>query len=180
MEPRQTDSVKKICIYGPESTGKTTLAARLAEKFQTVYVHEVARDLISSNDFSVDDILKIGYAQTAAVLENAQLANRFLFCDTDLITTQIYSDYYLGFIPEELYELEKLVHYEAYFLTSVEVPWVADGLRDLGNSRQEMFERFKAELVKRNIPYFLISGSDFNARQQLVIDKLNELFGTTK
>src|SRR6185436_7323172 len=27
--------VKKICIYGPESTGKTTLAIRLAQKFDT-------------------------------------------------------------------------------------------------------------------------------------------------
>ncbi|MCO4293239.1 ATP-binding protein [Solitalea sp. MAHUQ-68] len=177
MESEQIATVKRICIYGPESTGKSTLAAYLAYKFQTVYVPEIARDMISSNDFNLDDILKIGRAQTAAVLEKTSQANRFLFCDTDLITTQIYSDHYLGVIPEELYQLEKQVVYDAYFLTSIDVPWVPDGLRDLWYNREEMFEKFKKELEKRNITYYLVVGRDFRERQLFVVNKLRELFG---
>lgn len=175
MEKTLQPPLIRICIYGPESTGKSTLAAYLAFKFNTLYVHELARDYISNNSFTVDDILRIGKAQTESVLEKSKLAKRFLFCDTDLITTQIYSDYYLGVIPDELYELEKKVAYDLYFLMDIDVPWVPDGLRDLWHNRQQMFDRFKDELDKRNIPYFRVSGT-FRERHQFVSDKINELY----
>src|SRR5687768_14796348 len=38
--------VRRVCLFGPESTGKTTLAARLAEHFDTVWVSEHARPLL--------------------------------------------------------------------------------------------------------------------------------------
>ena len=60
--------VRKVCLYGPESTGKTTMAKHLAEVYQTEYVPEVAREMITSNDFTEDDIIRIGYAQTQRVL----------------------------------------------------------------------------------------------------------------
>ncbi|UKJ08412.1 AAA family ATPase [Solitalea lacus] len=175
MDKKASLPIIKICIYGPESTGKSTLAAYLAVKFESVCVPEIARDFITSNDFTVEDIVEIGRAQTEAVLTQSATANKFLFCDTDLITTQIYSDYYLGVIPEELYELEKKVSYDLYFLTDIDVPWVPDGLRGLWHNRAEMFERFKSELDKRNIKYYLVQGS-FQERQQFAVNIIRELF----
>ena len=52
--------IKKICLYGPESTGKSTLTIHLAEKFETTFVPEVAREMLITNDFSVQDIINIG------------------------------------------------------------------------------------------------------------------------
>lgn len=52
--------VKKICFYGPESTGKSTMAEKMALHYQTTFVPEVARELITSNDITLDDIIKIG------------------------------------------------------------------------------------------------------------------------
>ena len=150
---------KLICFYGPESTGKSTLALRIAERFKAGLVPEVARELISSNDFTAGDIVRIARAQTARVLEMLKKNHRIVFCDTDVITTGIYSQTYLGVIPPELVELEKEVHYDQYFLFDVDVPWVADGLRDLGEKRPEMFEHFKAELDRRSIPYIVLSGT---------------------
>lgn len=151
--------VKKVCFYGTESTGKSTMTRRMAEIFQTEYVPEVARELITSNHFSVDDIIKIGHAQTQRVLEKTKTANKILFCDTDLITTQIYSHRYLKKVPPILYELEKQVQYDAYFFFDIDTYWVADGLRDLGSEREKMKRIFLLELEKRKIAYHLVTGS---------------------
>lgn len=172
-EARQ-QRVRLICLYGPESTGKSTLARRLAERYHTWYVPEVAREMISSNQFTADDIVRIAREQTARVLTAVKSANRVLFCDTDVITTAIYSDTYLSVVPGELSELEKEVRYDQYFLFDVDIAWVADGLRDLGGKREEMFARFKAELDRRKIPYILVSGS-YEAREQLIADYVDNL-----
>ncbi len=166
--------VKKICFYGPESTGKSTLAQKMAAHYHTHFVPEVAREMITSNDFTVNDILKIGQAQTERVLAKQATANKLLFCDTDLITTQIYSHYYLGVVPPALIEWETIVKYDLYFLFDIDVPWVSDGLRDLGHKREEMFSLFKTELEKRNIPYVLVHGS-YALREELVIGQLDKL-----
>lgn len=151
--------VKKICFYGPESTGKSTMAGLMAEHYQTEFVPEVAREMITSNDFTVDDIIHIGHAHVNRIQEKTKIANKILFCDTDAITTQIYSQHYLNEVPPVLFELEKQIHYDHYFIFDIDVPWIDDGLRDLGAKRKEMFLVFKEQLDKRNIPYTLIQGN---------------------
>lgn len=166
--------VKKICFYGPESTGKSVLARHLAEVYQTEFVPEVAREIVSSNNFTFDDIIKIGYAQTERVLSKSKTANRILFCDTDLITTQIYCRHYLGEVPPKLYELEKEITYDQYFLFDIDVPWVADGMRDLGERRAELFNVFKSELERRNIVYKLVTGS-YQQREDFIRSEIDKL-----
>ena len=170
MEPE----IKLICFYGPESTGKSTMAKHFAELYDTEFVPEVARELISSNNFSIDDIIRIGQAQTDRVKEKLKTSNKFLFCDTDLITTQIYSKKYLRGVPEILFELESEIHYHKYFLFDIDVPWVADGLRDLGERREEMFTVFKKELEVRSIPYKLVSGN-WEKRKMIVKKEIDLL-----
>ncbi|GAB3919603.1 AAA family ATPase [Larkinella terrae] len=166
--------VKKVCLFGPESVGKTTLAERLAGHYHTVFVHEVARDLITSNDLTLDDYVQIGHAQTDAVLKATESANRLLICDTDLITTELYSEHYLNEVPPVLYELEKQVVYDRYFLLNIDVPWVADGLRDLGHRREEMYQRFKTALEARGIAYIDVSG-DWEQRWAKVTGEIDRL-----
>ena len=166
--------MKKVCFYGPESTGKSFLAAKLARIYKTEFVPEVAREVITSSKFSVDDIIRIGQLQTARVKQKEKTANKVLICDTDLITTQIYSRQYLGIVPPELIELEKEINYDLYFLFDIDVPWIADGLRDLGERREEMYGIFRDELLRREISFITVSGS-FDQREAIVkagIDKL--------
>lgn len=167
--------VKRVCFYGPESTGKSTLAEKMALHYQTEFVPEVARELISSNDISVDDIIKIGFAQTERVKEKTKIANKVLFCNTDLITTKIYSQHYLGVVPEVLTMLENEIVYDLYFLLDIDVEWVADDLRDFGDRRQEMFNLFKAELESREINYYLISGN-YQQREAKVKSIIDQFF----
>ncbi|HZY82517.1 MAG TPA: AAA family ATPase [Cyclobacteriaceae bacterium] len=166
--------VKKICFYGPESTGKSSTAIRMAKRYNTLSVPEVAREMITTNDFTIEDIIRIGHAQTDRVLELAPQANKILFCDTDLITTQIYSKYYLGVVPGILYELEKQVTYDKYFFFDIDVPWIADGLRDLGDKREEMKEIFLKELAVRNIDFVLVSGSP-ETRDEVIQKEIEKL-----
>jgi len=162
--PARSFFVKKICFFGPESTGKSTMAKKLADHYNTEFVPEVSRELITSNDFTREDIIRIGKAQTARVLEKVSTANKLLFCDTDLITTEIYSQHYLHEIPPILLVLEKQIVYDRYFLFGTDVPWVSDGLRDLGEMRDEMFQVFKQALEMRKISYELLHG-DFVSRE---------------
>jgi HTH-type transcriptional regulator, transcriptional repressor of NAD biosynthesis genes len=164
-----------ICLYGPESTGKSEMAKKLAVHYQTDFVPEVARERIDSNNFTTEDIIEIGRTQTERVVEKVKSANKILFCDTDLITTQIYSHHYLNIVPPVLYQLEGKVKYDHYFLFDVDVPWVADHLRDLGEKRTEMSEIFKSELQKRNISFTLVQGN-WAQREEIIVKTLKEKF----
>ncbi len=170
------NNIKLVCFYGPESTGKSFLAKKMAEKYRTEFVPEVAREFITSNEFSREDIILIGKAQTERIFQKARKANKILFCDTDLITTQIYSRQYLKVVPPVLYELEKMMEYDLYFLFDIDVLWIKDGLRDLGDEkkREEMYEIFKSELVQRNISYVNVQG-DWYEREQIIIKEVNKL-----
>lgn len=141
----------------------------MADCYKTRWVPEVAREFITSNKFNREDIINIGRAQTERIFQKARKANKILFCDTDLITTQIYSRHYLGVVPPVLYELEKMVEYDRYFLFDVDVPWVSDGLRDIGEEekRKQMFDTFKSELERRRITYVLVRGT-WDEREKII------------
>jgi HTH-type transcriptional repressor of NAD biosynthesis genes len=178
MQGERPALVRKVCFYGPESTGKSFLAERLADIYQTEFVPEVAKEIITSNNFTVDDIIRIGHEQTARVKEKSRTANKILFCDTDLITTQIYCRHYLGVVPDVLLELEREIQYDRYFLFDTDVPWVSDGMRDLGDRRKEMYEVFRQELVTRDIAYTVVSGS-YAEREKLVRTEVNKMLGAS-
>ncbi len=73
--------VKRVCIFGPESTGKSTLARDLAVHFQTVYVSEFARGLLDPQQgiCTAGDIPLIARGQAAAEDALARQANKVLF-----------------------------------------------------------------------------------------------------
>lgn len=166
--------VKKICLFGPESVGKTVLSQKLAEYYTTVFVPEAAREILTSNDIDEAIITKIGKRQTELVKEKMAIANKLLFCDTDLITTQIYAQHYLSFVPAVLKSLEQEVVYDWYFLLDIDVPWVDDPLRDLGHRRAEMYQVFKAELDARQISYVSINGN-WKERMDKMIAEIHRL-----
>lgn len=148
------------------------MAQRMAARYKTTFVPEVAREIISTNQFTIEDIVRIGRAQMDRIHQKMLMANKVVFCDTDLITTQIYSEIYLKTVPPILRELERGMSYDQYFLFDIDVPWIADGLRDLGSKRQEMFDLFKRNLEQRAIPYLLVSGT-FEQREQLIVETVD-------
>ena len=158
--------VKKICFYGPESTGKSTMAIKMAAYYKTGYVPEAARHILQSNNFGEKEIITIGHRQHHDIQEKLKTANKLLFCDTDAITTAIYSQHYLGMVPPVIVALEKKTVYDHYFLLDIDTPWIADPLRDQRHRRKEMMKIFEQELIKRNIEYTVITGITRNGNKR--------------
>jgi HTH-type transcriptional repressor of NAD biosynthesis genes len=170
--------IKKVCIYGSDSCGKSTLTIDLAKHYKTAYVPELARNLIEWGDLNIDNLAlshleQFAKIQYETVMSTRHFANKVLFCDSDNITTQIYSDVYCGAVTEKIKEYE-YTDYDLYLLLYYDTPYIEEGQRNLGHRREEMFNRFKLELDKRNISYVLIKGN-WQERFEQAVDAVNKL-----
>lgn len=168
--------VKRVCIFGPESTGKSTLTRRLARHFNTVAVPEYARTVLEGQQGEVrlEDMGRIVRGQIASEDALARSANRLLFCDTDPLTTTIWSDVLFGACEEWVREEAARRTYDLYLLTDVDVPWVQDVIRYLPEERLSFFDRCEHELKSRGRPYVRING-DWENRFQSAIDAVTAL-----
>lgn len=180
------NSVIKVAILGAESTGKTTLSHDLATHFDSFWVPEYMRTYLQAkwNDKQLtctwDDLLPIAQGQT--MLENkmakqvAQLPekNRYLFCDTSLFELMVYSNWYYGNCPEALTKAALAHHYDLILLTEVDIPWVADDLRDSPHQREEISEFFESQLTHHQKPFCRIGG-DRDERVQQVVEWLSSM-----
>ena len=153
--------VKRVCLFGPESTGKSTLARDLAQHFDTVYVPEFARSWLDPKQgvCVADDIPIIARGQRASEDALARQANRLLFCDTDMLLTTVWSDVLFGSCPEWIVQSAAHRHYDLYLLMDVDVPWVDDAQRYLPNQRHEFFDRCQTVLQQSGRCMVVISGS---------------------
>jgi NadR type nicotinamide-nucleotide adenylyltransferase len=130
--------VHRIAILGTESTGKTTLAERLATAFCTEWVPEYGRAYCEGRDprdLTPADFDAIGRGQVAAEELAARLANRVLVCDTDVRTTATWSDIILGTRSAWLSRAAAEREYSHVVLLDDDVPWVNDGTRVLRDER---------------------------------------------
>ncbi len=152
--------VKKICIYGAESTGKSVLSEQLAEHYGTDFVPEYARSYIAwnGNRFSYKDMEIVAREHVKMENQKARNANKLLFCDTDSITTLIYSRYYFGKVPNIVKNLADEKRYDLYLFMKPDIPWVDDPQRDLGGRREEFEGIFRRELEKRKISFVCVEG----------------------
>ena len=153
-------AIKKIAIVGPESTGKSTLSAYLAEHYHTVWVPEFARDYCAAltETPTWQDETNMFYGQLALEQEYLPKANRLLICDTTFITVKIWSDHTFGRSPQEvLNELPKHP-YDLYLLLSIDMPWEEDPLRDFPHMRDHFMDVWHKELQALNANYVVITG----------------------
>jgi nicotinamide riboside kinase len=176
------NDIIKIAIYGPESSGKTTLSQQLADHFNTVWTPEFARDYLQKKWNSKKeicssvDLLPIAIGQI--MLENDALkkANNYLFVDTCLMTTKVFSEIYYGHCDSKLDKAARKHKYDLFFLTDIDVPWEKDDLRDSPNDREITLEKFKQALIENNKPFVMLSGN----RETRFLKALTIIDGLTK
>lgn len=170
----------KIVLFGPESTGKTTLAMQLADYFRTAWVPEFARDYLqekwdkTGQICDVDDMLPIAYGQIQLENDKLLIAEKFLFCDTNLMVTKVFSELYYNYCNPLLDKAAKKHDYDLFFLTDIDVPWEKDDLRDKPNERESVFAIFKQTLIDNNKPFITLSG-DKDLRLSKAISIINDL-----
>jgi NadR type nicotinamide-nucleotide adenylyltransferase len=153
--------VKRVVLFGPESTGKTTLARELARHYDTQWVSEYARGYLDHKGarFEADDFPLFVRGQHAAEDALARQANRVLFCDTDGLTTVIFHRLFYGSAPEQLVAAADARRYDLYLVLDVDVPWVADPQRDGPGDREALRDLYLGELAARGRPHVLLRGS---------------------
>ena len=93
--------MQRISLTGPESAGKSTLAAQLAAHYGTAFVPEFAREYLEKNGpaYALPDLAAIARGQLAAEDAAAAQATRLLFCDTDLLVIKIWAENAFGTCP---------------------------------------------------------------------------------
>ncbi len=152
-------NIVKVVLFGPESTGKTTLASQLAYHYQTVWAPEYARRYLQkkwNNKRQVcehEDLMPIAIGQMKLENKLAKRADKILICDTDLLETKVYSEeYYDGIVDLGLEMASEHNEYDLYLLTYIDIPWKLDSIRDRPGEREEMFNAFENTLKKYNRP----------------------------
>lgn len=154
----------RIVLFGPESTGKTTLSKQLAQYFNTIAVPEYAREYLQhkmdhkGNICEYHDLVPICKGQLALENDAVDSAYKFLFCDTDALETWTYSHMYFDKAPSKIAHIIGNTHYELYLLMDVDIPWVEDDLRDRPDDREEIMNRFRQALEDHDKNYTVISG----------------------
>lgn len=177
----QSAELIKVVLYGPESTGKTTLAKQLAEHYNTLWVPEYMREYLQKKWdskkklVSKEDLIPIAEGQLKLENEASQKVENLLICDANLLELKVYSEYYYdGFCPSEIKIEATKNEYSIYLLTYIDTPWDADALRDRPNNREEMFHIFEAELKKQSFPYRILKGNE-TERFETAVKIIDEL-----
>lgn len=159
-------TLTRICLTGPESTGKSELAAALARELNTVWVPEFARKYVQThgNDLTAADVEPIARGQMAHEDRLAPSDDRVLLLDTDLISTVVYARHYYGCCPRWIEEEARRRRADLYLLLDTDVPWTPDPARDAGgDEREDLFDAFRAALDEFETRWEIVSG-DWEAR----------------
>ncbi len=149
-----------ICLHGPESTGKSTIAARLAAHFGGGHVEEYGRTYAEVNgvDFTMGDLVAIARRHDELTLMAIARGVDPVILDTDPLMTAVWADMLFG-RRDPWFDAWRNAA-DLYLLFDIDLPWVDDGTRLFGSAgaRQRFFDLSKAELERRRVRWALVRG----------------------
>ena len=161
--------VRRVSVVGAESTGTTTLARELAQYYRTACVPEYGREYCEKMQaagvdlwtyrWRSEEFTEIARQQQEMEDQLARHANRVLICDTDVLSTGIWHERYMGNRSPDVEAIAASRQHDLYLLTDGDIPFMQDGLRDGESVRQWMTGRFEEVLAERGLPWVKISGS---------------------
>ena len=153
--------MKKIVLTGPESSGKTILAAQLAGHFGTVWVPEFARQYLDGIDrpYTAADLRAIALGQVALEDEMTAFAsNGLLFLDTSLEVVKVWLEFRFGYCHHDTLDLlhERLPDF--YLLCHPDLPWAADPQRENPDDRDVLLDIYRRELTSLGVAFGEVAG----------------------
>lgn len=171
------DLITKVVFLGAPSTGKTTIAERLANEYQTVWMPEYGREYWERHQvnrrLTRSQLTEIATEHRRREDSLCQQANRFMFVDTDATTTLLFSRYYHGDAEAKLVEMADQTRdrYDLFFVCQTDIDYDDSWDRSGEVHRQEFHRLVEADLRERDIPFIRLSG-DLRERTQIVRRRL--------
>jgi len=151
---------RTICLHGPESTGKSTIAPLLAARYGGVVQSEYGRDYAEAHgtDFAMADLVAIAVEHDRRTQTLLAAGADPLILDTDPLMTAVWADMLFGHHDPWFDSWDRTA--DLYLLFDMDLPWIEDGTRLFGTRelRRKFFDLSKAELVRRGVRWTLVSG----------------------
>jgi HTH-type transcriptional regulator, transcriptional repressor of NAD biosynthesis genes len=158
------DLVTNVVFLGAPSTGKSTMAERLAAEFGTRWMPEYGREYWETNQverrLTPEQLAEI--AEEHVLREDILLgeSNRYLFVDTNAMTTATFARYYHGSVPVRLQELAHACssRYDLTFVCDSDIPY-DDTWDRSGEVNRAAFQRQVVDdLRSSNVPFLVLRG----------------------
>ncbi len=161
--------MKRICLHGPESTGKSTLGTRLAAELGCEVVPEYGRAYCEAHGTDIDTDALVHIARTQDAMNRAAgarataLNSGFVLFDTDPLITAVWADMMFG----RATDYRRAAYFDTfdgfadlYLLLDIDLPFIDDGLRVYAEAsdRQRFFDLCQNELEMRGVSYVRIQG----------------------
>ncbi len=168
--------MKRICLTGVESTGKSTLAPLLAAHFGGVVLAEFGREWAETRgtNFTHEALyaIAIGHLAARAMIERRRPA--LIIEDTDIVMTSAWARMLHGTRDPALTAIPATA--DLYLLFAADTPWVDDGTRQFGGRERKLFDAIISdELALRGIVPVPIAGN-WAEREATAIRAIASLF----
>ena len=169
----------RVVLTGSESTGKSTLAVELARYYDAALVPEFVREFAEAKGGMIDFSDHGPIARGQMALEDAQLAlgRPIVVQDTDLLSTVVYCKHYFGRAPDWIVDEAAARAPDLYLLCEIDLPWIADGVRDRGHMRDEMQQLFRDAVMSSGAPVAIVHGEG-KERLERAVDAVDALLLT--
>lgn len=176
----KVDLMTTICVFGPESTGKSTLTKQLAEYFEVPYVDEYAETVIRSKngDITFEDMELIVRGHHENIQCAMSLLPPILFVDTDAIASKIWSNELFKKESSIIEEYIAQQDFNHYLLLDIDLTWQDDVHRYRPGNRKDFFTKCKQELENRGKSFSVVTGID-GERTQNAIKYVTQLINST-
>jgi NadR type nicotinamide-nucleotide adenylyltransferase len=152
--------LRTVCLHGPESTGKSTMAPRLAQHFDTKCIAEFGRTYCEAfgTALTMADLVMIAHAHDSKVRAAVDSGDHPVILDTDPLMTAVWADMLFGRRDPWFDRWNNYA--DLYLLFDIDLPWVDDGTRMFGTeeTRRRFFDLSKRELERRGVPWALVGG----------------------
>jgi NadR type nicotinamide-nucleotide adenylyltransferase len=171
----------KVVVTGSESTGKTSLAAQLGRHYGAPVAEEFVRHYAATRTepLGFQDHGPIARGQMAAEDAAIARADDLVVLDTDLVSTVVYCEHYFGRAPGWIIDEARARAGQLYLLLRPDVPWIADGVRDRGERREEMHALFAARLQELQLSVVEVGGT-WDARFATAVQAIDALFPSAR